>query len=50
MLSYSAAVTLYLCYVGLAGGLTGVSLWPAIVLHVLLTTLLAWTGATGKHS
>ena len=31
MLTYSAAVTLYLAYVGLAGGLTGILLWPAVV-------------------
>jgi hypothetical protein len=40
MLTYSAAVTLYLAYVGLAGGLTGILLWPAVVLHVILTALL----------
>ena len=33
MLTYSAAVTLYLAYVGFAGGLTGILLWPAVVLH-----------------
>ena len=41
MLSYSAAVTLYLAYVGFAGGLTGILLWPAVVLHVILTVFLA---------
>ena len=41
MLIYSAAVTLYLAYVGFAGGLTGILLWPAVVLHVILTALLA---------
>jgi hypothetical protein len=40
MLTYSAAVTLYLAYLGFAGGLTGVFLWPAVVLHVILTALL----------
>ena len=40
MLMYSAVVTLYLAYVGLAGGLTGILLWPAVVLHVILTGLL----------
>ena len=34
MLTYSAAVTLYLAYVGFAGGLSGLLLWPAVVLHV----------------
>jgi hypothetical protein len=40
MLTYSAAVTLYLAYLGFAGGLTGVFLWPAVVLHAILTALL----------
>ena len=44
MLTYSAAVTLYLAYVGFAGGLTGILLWPAVVVHAILTSLLvrAW--------
>jgi hypothetical protein len=41
MLTYSLLATLYLLYVGLAGGLTGKLLWPAIVLHAVLTLLLA---------
>ena len=40
MLSYSVLATLYLAYLGFAGGLTGVLLWPAVVLHVILTVLL----------
>ena len=40
MLTYSAAVTLYLAYVGFAGGLTGILLWPAVVVHAIMTTLL----------
>ena len=41
LLAYSAAVTLYLAYLGLAGGFGGVLLWPAVVLHLILTVLLA---------
>jgi hypothetical protein len=41
MLTYSALVTLYLAYLGFVAGLTGVLLWPAVVLHVILTALLA---------
>jgi hypothetical protein len=40
MLAYSATVTLYLSYVGFAGGLSGTLLWPAVVLHMILTVLL----------
>ena len=42
MLTYSAAVTLYLAYVGFTGGLIGILLWPAVVLHMILTALLFW--------
>ena len=41
MLTYSAAVTLYLAYLGFTGSPTGPLLWPAVVLHVILTALLA---------
>jgi hypothetical protein len=41
MLTYSVAVTLYLVYVGFAGGLTGILLWPAAAIHAALTLLLA---------
>ena len=47
MLTYSAAVTLYLAYVGLAGGSTGILLWPAVVLHVILTALLIRAAKNG---
>ncbi len=40
MLIYSAAITLYLAYIGVAGALTGILLWPAVVLHAVLTILL----------
>ena len=44
MLTYSAVVTLYLAYVGFADGLSGILLWPAVVVHAILTILLvrAW--------
>ncbi len=40
MLTYSALATLYLVYVGFAGGLSGILLWPAVLLHAVLTLLL----------
>ena len=40
MLTYSAVITLYLAHVGFVGGLTGILLWPAVVLHAILTALL----------
>ena len=50
MLTYSATVTLYLAYVGIAGGASGVLLWPAIVLHVIMTALLAHASTSGKKT
>jgi hypothetical protein len=49
MLTYSAVVTLYLGSVGLAGGLTGILLWPAVALHAILTALLGRKWLVGTH-
>jgi hypothetical protein len=43
MAIYSAGVALYLAYLGFAGGASGPLLWPAVVLHVVLTALLIRT-------
>ena len=40
LLVYIGSVTLYLAYLGIAGGLAGVLLWPAVGLHAILTALL----------
>jgi hypothetical protein len=50
MLIYSTVVTLYLFYLGFAGGLTGVFLWPAVALHVVLSILLGRTWCLGSSS
>jgi hypothetical protein len=44
MVIYSAVVALYLSYLGFAGGMAGVFLWPAVTLHTVLSILLgrAW--------
>jgi hypothetical protein len=41
MLTYSALATLYLAYLGVARGFSGILLWPAVALHAVLTLLLA---------
>lgn len=41
MVIYSAAITLYFAYLGLMGALSGTLLWPAVIVHVILTALLA---------
>ena len=41
MLVYSASATVYLGWSGLAGSADGVLLWPAVLLHAILTALLA---------
>jgi len=43
MLTYSALVTLYLLYLAIRGAWIGPLLWPVVVLHGILTVLLAWT-------
>ncbi|HOW50090.1 MAG TPA: hypothetical protein P5163_17210 [Rubrivivax sp.] len=40
LLAYSAAVALYLAFLALAGAANGPLLWPAVVLHLVLTVLL----------
>jgi hypothetical protein len=50
LLTYSVAVTLYLAYLGFAGGVTGILLWPAVVLHLILTALLIWTSTSDKKT
>ena len=44
MWTYSSAVALYLAYIGLSGGPSGMLLWPAVAVHVALSLLLtvAW--------
>ena len=44
MLAYGVVLTLYLAGLGLGGEFVGVLLWPAVVLHAVLTALLfmAW--------
>ncbi len=41
MLTYGALVTAYLAYVGIRGEWAGPLLWPAVVVHSVLTLLLA---------
>jgi len=41
MLTYSALATIYLAYIGVCGEWVGPLLWPAVVLHAVLTLLLA---------
>ena len=42
MLTYSGLATLYLLYLAILGEWVGPLLWPAVVIHALLTALLAW--------
>jgi hypothetical protein len=48
MLTYSAAVTFFLAYLGFAGGVSGILLWPVVVLHAILTALLTQVLAGNK--
>jgi hypothetical protein len=51
MLTYGTLVTLYLAYVGLVSGFNGILLWPAVVLHAVLTLLLGrfWFTSRKTH-
>jgi hypothetical protein len=40
MLTYSTLAALYLAYIGVSGQGGGVLLWPAVVVHAVLSTLL----------
>lgn len=49
MLLYSAAATLLLASLGIAGVASGVLLWPAVVLHAIVTVLLARGAGSGEQ-
>jgi len=49
MLIYSAAVNLYLAYLGL-GGLSGLLLWPAVVFHAILSVILGRVVVVGDQT
>jgi hypothetical protein len=50
MLIYSTLVALYLAYLGFEVGLTGILLWPAVVVHAILTALFTWALQGKKQS
>lgn len=57
MLTYSVLATGYLAWLGIRGEWVGSLLWPAVVLHAVMTILLgrAWlkspkTGGGNKHA
>lgn len=43
MFAYNTLAALYLGYLSLAGGLTGIILWPVVALHLVLSVLLGRT-------
>jgi hypothetical protein len=47
MLTYNALATLYFAYLGFRGEWVGPLLWPAVVIHAILTLLLAWSWVAG---
>jgi hypothetical protein len=44
MLVYNVLIAAYLGYLGTAGHLKGVLLWPGFALHALVALLLIWRG------
>ena len=51
LLTYNLLVTLCLAWLGVTGALVGILLWPAVMLHGVLTLLLAraWLGDAGRN-
>jgi hypothetical protein len=43
MLIYNLLIALYLAYLGTAGNLLGLLLWPAVALHAAVALALLWT-------
>jgi hypothetical protein len=43
MLTYNVLIAIYLTYLGTAGHLGGLLLWPAVALHAVVALLLVWT-------
>jgi hypothetical protein len=43
MLAYNALVATYLAFVGIALGMGGMLLWPAVALHAVVAALLVWS-------
>ncbi len=43
MLLYNVLIALYLAFLGTVRHLSGVLLWPVVVLHAVLALLLVWT-------
>jgi hypothetical protein len=50
MLIYTTGVAVYLAYLSIAGSLTGILLWPAVVVHAVLAALLTWTLIGGRRT
>jgi hypothetical protein len=50
MLAYNLLAAIYLCYLGIAGTTAGILLWPAVVLHLLFTALLAAEGMAATRA
>jgi hypothetical protein len=48
MLVYSTLVMLYLAFLGLSGGASGWFLWPAVILHLVLSAWL-WLSHRKEH-
>jgi hypothetical protein len=51
LLTYNLLTTTYLAHFGIAGGTTGIMLWPAVAIHAIFALLFAcslitWRSAT----
>jgi len=50
MLVYNVLIAAFLVYLYAIGHLGGVLLWPGVVLHAVVASLLIWTGRRARQS
>jgi hypothetical protein len=50
MLTYNALIALYLTYLGTAGHMQGLLLWPTVALHAVVALLLVWTSRDARRT
>jgi len=50
MLLYNALIALFLVYLFSVSHLEGVLLWPGVVLHAVVASLLIWTGRRARQN
>ena len=50
MLAYNVLIAAFLAYLFASEHIGGVLLWPAVVLHAVVASLLIWTGRRARQN